>query len=85
MKNSFSRKFLSWSQNMRSSGSTQIKKRRGFGRTFFNLSYLSNSISKSYTQVTQKYINSHAVGMAVTQSLGFEIDFVRNPISGSAA
>ena len=26
------------------------KKRRGFGRTFFNLSYLSNSISKSYSQ-----------------------------------
>ena len=29
--------------------------------------------------------NSHAVDMAVAQSLGFEIDFVRNPISGSAA
>ena len=29
--------------------------------------------------------NSHAVGMAVARPLGFEIDFVRNPISGSAA
>ena len=28
---------------------------------------------------------SHAVGMAVAQPLGFKIDFVRNPISGSAA
>ena len=30
-------------------------------------------------------LNSHAVGMAVAQLLSFEIDFVRNPISGSAA
>ena len=30
-------------------------------------------------------INSHAVGMAVAQPLDFEIDFARNPISGSAA
>ena len=29
--------------------------------------------------------NFHAVGMAVAQPLGFEIDFVRNSISGSAA
>ena len=29
-------------------------------------------------------INSHAVGMAVAQPLSFEIDFVRNLISGSA-
>ena len=29
-------------------------------------------------------INSHAVGMAVARPYGFEIDFVRNPISGSA-
>ena len=29
--------------------------------------------------------NSHAVGMAVAQPLGLEIDFVRNPDSGSAA
>ena len=28
--------------------------------------------------------NSHAVGMAVARPLGFEIDFVGNPISGSA-
>ena len=31
------------------------------------------------------FINSHAVGMAVARLLGAEIDFVRNPISGSAA
>ena len=30
-------------------------------------------------------VNSHAVGMAVARSYGFKIDFVRNPISGSAA
>ena len=28
-------------------------------------------------------LSSHAVGMAVAQLLGFEIDFLRNPISGS--
>ena len=30
-------------------------------------------------------LNSHADGLAVVQPLGFEIDFVRNPISGAAA
>ena len=30
-------------------------------------------------------VNSHAVGMTVAHPLGFKIDFVRNPISGSAA
>ena len=30
-------------------------------------------------------LNSHAVGMDVAQPLGFEIDFARYPISGSAA
>ena len=29
-------------------------------------------------------VNSHAVGMAIAQPLGFEIDFVRNLFSGSA-
>ena len=29
-------------------------------------------------------INSQAVGMAVARLHGFEIDYVRNPISGSA-
>ena len=35
----------------------------------------------------KRYIltNFHAVGMAVAQPLDFEIDFARNPISGSAA
>ena len=32
-----------------------------------------------------RFFNSHAVGMAVAQPLGFKIDFGRNPISGSAA
>ena len=30
-------------------------------------------------------MNSHAVGMAVAEPFDFEIDFTRNPISGSAA
>ena len=29
--------------------------------------------------------NSHAIGMAVARPYGFEVDFVRRPISGSAA
>ena len=33
----------------------------------------------------EPYVNSHAVGMAVAQPSDFEIDFARNPISGSAA
>ena len=40
----------------------------------------SNLKKKSYP-----YPNSHAVGMAVAQPLDFEIDFARNPISGSGA
>ena len=39
---------------------------------------------QSQFQVTSP-LNSHAVGMDVAWPLGFEIDFVRNPISGSAA
>ena len=31
-----------------------------------------------------RIFNSHAVGMAVARPYGFEIDFVRNSISGSA-
>ena len=31
------------------------------------------------------FINTHVVGMAVARPLGFVIDFVRNPFSGSAA
>ena len=31
------------------------------------------------------YVNPHAVGMTVAQPLDFEIDFARNPFSGSAA
>ena len=33
----------------------------------------------------KKRVNFHAGGMAVTRQYGFKIDFVRNPISGSAA
>ena len=29
--------------------------------------------------------NSHAVGMAIGQPLDFQIDFARNPFSGTAA
>ena len=41
---------------------------------------------KLKTWFTQSYLtfNSHAVGVAIAQPLGFEIDFVRNPILGSA-
>ena len=57
-------------------------------KTFFNktskkaskvISRLENPIRKN------SQINSRAVGMAVAQPLGFEIDFARNPFSGSAA
>ena len=34
---------------------------------------------------TLKLFNSHAIGMTVARPKGFEIDFVRNPTSGSAA
>ena len=34
---------------------------------------------------SELYFNSHAFGMAFALPLGFEIVFVRNPISGSAA
>ena len=43
-----------------------------------------NALSKKAFTCTIQF-NSHAVGMAVARPLGFEIDFVRNPISGSAA
>ena len=46
-------------------------------------SILSLSFRMSLTSTSG--LNSHAVGMAVARPLGFEIDFVRNPISGSAA
>ena len=32
----------------------------------------------------ERIVNSHAVGMTVAKRLDFEIDFARNPISGSA-
>ena len=35
--------------------------------------------------IIKLFLNSHTDGMAVAQPLGFEIDFWRNPISGSAA
>ena len=37
------------------------------------------------TKASVLHDNSHAVGMTVARPYGFEIDFVRNPISGSAA
>ena len=39
----------------------------------------------SFYSMIRKKNNSHAVGKAVWQPLDFEIDFARNPISGSAA
>ena len=41
--------------------------------------------SKSARLGSESIFNSHAVGMAVARPFGFEIDFVRNPISESAA
>ena len=45
------------------------------------------NINQLYNRLffTEKMIHSYAVGMAVTRSFGFEIDFVRKFISGSAA
>ena len=42
---------------------------------------------KKLLQINMKRVifDSHACGMAVAPPYGFEIDFVRNPISGSAA
>ena len=45
---------------------------------------LTSPFSWSLNGRIQK-VNSHAVGMAASRSYGFEIDFVRNPISGSTA
>ena len=55
------------------------------------MKYSINIVAKSCAQkakdilVTQKTLNSHAVGVAVAQSLSFEIDIARNPFSASAA
>ena len=56
-----------------------------------HMKYSINIVAKSCAQkakdilVTQKTLNSHAVGVAVAQPLCFEIDFARNPFSASAA
>ena len=42
-------------------------------------------IDFDYDLIVIKFFNSHTVGKAVAQPLDFEIDFARNPISGSAA
>ena len=49
--------------------------------------YIISAFPAGFDVARNKFliINSHAVGMAVTRPLGFEIDFVRNPISESAA
>ena len=39
----------------------------------------------NFLQTREYCFNSHAVGMVVAQPSDFEIDFARNPISGSAA
>ena len=38
-----------------------------------------------YEKFVHLFFNSHAVGIAVVLPLGFEIAFVRNPISESSA
>ena len=50
------------------------------GKLFLNSDEIINQ-SLQYFQLC----NSHAGGMAFARPYGFEIDFVRNPISGSAA
>ena len=42
-------------------------------------------MSSNLTNHVKGVLNSHAVGMAVARPFGFEIDFSRKPISGSAA
>ena len=42
-------------------------------------------INRDETKKSKILINSHAGGMAVARPYGFEIDFVENPIIGSAA
>ena len=46
---------------------------------------LSNKQRYRRTFCFQNFVNSHAVGMAAARPYGFKIDFVKNPISGSAA
>ena len=47
--------------------------------------HIFNSIPQLYLAKIHKIFNSHAGGMAVSRRYGFKIDFVRNPIPGSAA
>ena len=42
-------------------------------------------INRDETKKSKILINSHAGGMAVARPYGFEIDFVGNSITGSAA
>ena len=62
-----------------SASSASVSASGGFGGASMGGSY-EESQSSGFT-----YFNPQAVGMAVARPYGFEIDFVRNPISGSAS
>ena len=49
------------------------------------LKFKKHSSFESYFENKKIGFNSHAVGMAVVQPSDFEINFARNPFSGSAA
>ena len=57
---------------------SQIKKSKG-NRIFCILNKLNPNIEVDFKN---RLLNSHASGMAVVRSYGFEIDFVGYPISG---
>ena len=48
--------------------------------SFFVLIMINNQIKGGHQRKIK--INSHTNGMAVARAYGFEIDYVRNPISG---
>ena len=47
--------------------------------------FLESKYLFKFQSLERKLVNCHAVGMAIAQPLDFEIDFARNPLSGSAA
>ena len=53
-------------------------------KKYLKKSGLGIFISTAAYHIKKRFINSHAVGMAVAWPYGFEIDFVRDPISESA-
>ena len=53
--------------------------------TICDMKFLLLIVALVAAQTESGKFNSDAVGMAFARPLGFEIDFVRNPVSGSAA